>query len=244
MRRIARRCTALLLAAVTLVLGMLIRRSAGTSRVKPAPESETARVQRYYDAFASRYDTGIGLMEKLLFAGGRQWVCSQASGDVLELAAGTGRNLPYYPPDVRMTGIDLSREMLHVARRRAAELGRVADLCYGDAQALDFPDQQFDTVVATLALCSIPDERRALSEAMRVLRPGGRLLLLEHVKSDRWPVRAIQQLLNPLSVRYEADHLLREPRSAVWAAGFEIEHDERAKWGIVERLRARKPAGD
>ncbi len=242
MRRIAGRRASLLLAAAALALWMVIRRLAGTSGAKPESESETARVQRYYDAFASRYDTGMGLVEKLLFAGGRRWVCSQARGDVLELAAGTGRNLPYYPPDVRLTGIDLSREMLDVARRRAAELGRDVDLRYGDAQALEFPDQRFDTVVATLALCSIPDERRALSEAMRVLRPGGRLLLLEHVKSDRWPVRAIQQLLNPLSVRYAADHLIREPRSVARAAGFEIEHDERAKWGIVERLRARKPA--
>jgi ubiquinone/menaquinone biosynthesis C-methylase UbiE len=244
MRRLAMRRAGLLLAAVTLALGMLIRRLAGTSGVEPVSESETVRVQRYYDAFASRYDTSMGLVEKLLFGGGRHWVCSQASGDVLELAAGTGRNLPYYSPDVRLTGIDLSREMLDVARQRAAELGRDVDLRFGDAQALEFPDQQFDTVIATLALCSIPDERRALSEAMRVLRPGGRLLLLEHVKSDRWPVRVIQQLLNPLSVRYAADHLLREPGSAVWAAGFEIEHDERATWGIVERLRARKPAGD
>ncbi len=244
MKRLARQRTGLLLATAALALGTLIRRLAGTSGAEPVSESETVRVQRYYDTFASRYDPGMDLVEKLLFGGGRRWVCSQASGDVLELAAGTGRNLPYYPSDVRLTGIDLSREMLAIARRRAAELGRDVDFRYGDAQALEFSNQRFDTVVATLALCSIPDERRALSEAMRVLRPGGLLLLLEHVKSDRWPVRVIQQLLNPLSVRYAADHLLREPCSAVWDAGFEIEHDERAKWGIVERLRARKPAAD
>lgn len=243
MRRIVQRRPAIFFAIAALALGLLIRRLSGTSGTEPATESETARVQRYYDAFASRYDTGISLVEKLLFGGGRRWVCSQAYGDVLELAIGTGRNLPYYPQDVRLTGIDVSREMLEFARQRAAELGREVVLQYGDAQALEFPDQRFDTVVATLALCSIPDERRALSEAMRVLRPGGQLLLLEHVRSDRLPVRAIQWLLNPLSVRFAADHLLREPHSAVEAAGFQIEHVERAKWGIVERLRARKPTG-
>jgi ubiquinone/menaquinone biosynthesis C-methylase UbiE len=116
-----------------------------------------------------------------------------------------------------------------LARRRAAELGREVDLEAGDAEALTFPDQRFDTVVVTLVLCSIPDERRALAEANRVLRPGGRLLLLEHVASDQWPVRAIQRLLNPLSVRFAADHLLREPSGAAEAMGFQVEHVERTK---------------
>ena len=244
MKRRAPWRASLLLMVVLLALSVLFRRLIRTSGTGAPSGSETARVQRYYDALASRYDTGISLVEKLLFGDGRRWVCSQASGDVLELAVGTGRNLPYYPREVRLTGIDLSKEMLELARRRAAELGLEVDLGYGDAQALEFPDQRFDTVVATLALCSIPDYRRALTEAMRVLHPGGRLLLLEHVRSDRMPVRAIQRLLNSLTVRLAADHLLREPRPAVESTGFQVEHAERAKWGIVERIRARKPTSD
>lgn len=127
--------------------------------------------------------------------GGREWVCAQASGDVLEIALGTGRNLPYYPSDVRLTGIELSPMMLELARKRAADLGRQVDLRLGDAQALDFADQSFDTVVCTFALCTIPDERQAVAEAYRVLRPGGRFVLVEHVRSPWLPVRAVQRIL-------------------------------------------------
>jgi ubiquinone/menaquinone biosynthesis C-methylase UbiE len=131
--------------------------------------------------------------------------------------------------------------MLAIGQRRADQLGRRVDLRVGDAQALDLPDASFDTVVCTLALCTIPDPRRAVAEARRVLRPGGRLLLLEHVRSPVRAVRAIERLLEPLFVRLAADHLTREPLEYLRAEGFEIERLERSKWGIVERVSARKP---
>lgn len=201
----------------------------------------TDRVRRRYDGAAGYYDESIAFLERLLFAGGREWVCSRARGEILELAVGTGRNLPFYRPGVRLTGIELSPKMLEVARRRAQELNVEADLRPGDAAALPFPDTTFDTVVATLALCTIPDDRRAVAEAARVLRPGGRLLLLEHVGSPMFPVRAVQALLNPLTVLLEGDHLLREPLDHVRDAGLRVEHLERSKLGIVERLAAIKP---
>ena len=113
---------------------------------------------------------------------------SRRAGVVLELAVGTARNISYYPADVTLTGIELSPEMLAIGRRRAERLGRRVDLRVGDAQALGFPDESFDTVVCTLGLCTIPDPRRAVAKARRVLQPAGRLLLLEHVRS---PVRAV-----------------------------------------------------
>ncbi|MDQ4107062.1 MAG: class I SAM-dependent methyltransferase [Actinomycetota bacterium] len=203
--------------------------------------SETERVRRRYEEAAGQYDRLIVFEEKLFVGDGRRWVCSQARGDILEIAVGTGRNFPYYPEDVRLTGIELSPAMLEIARRRARRLGREADLRVGDAQALDFPDERFDTVVCTLSLCTIPDDRRAVSEAWRVLRPGGRLLLLEHVRSLLLPVRILQRALDPLFVRFEADHLLREPLEHLNAAGFEVERIERSKLGVVECLSARKP---
>lgn len=207
-----------------------------------AVQSETERARRYYDEIAGTYDRFIGIPEKLLFGGGREWVCAQALGDVLEIAVGTGRNFPYYPADVRLTGVDVSPAMLDVARRRAGELAHGVDLRVGDAQALDLPDARFDTVVATLALCSIPDDRRAVAEARRVLRPGGRFLLLEHVRSPLPTVRMIQRALDPVFVRFAADHLLREPLDQLAAEGFVVDRVERSKWGIVERVAARKPA--
>ena len=203
--------------------------------------AETERVRKLQDREARRYDRNISIFERILFADGRRWVCEQARGHVLELAVGTARNLPHYPADVTLSGIELSPEMLAIARRRAQQLGRPADLRVGDAQALEFADESFDTVVCTLGLCTIPDPRRAVAEARRVLRRGGRLLLLEHVRSPVRAVRAIERLLDPLSVRFAADHLTREPLDHLNDEEFMIESVERSRLGIVERVIARKP---
>lgn len=202
----------------------------------------TDTLWRYYDETAPEYDKRVSRFERVLFGGGREWVCAQAQGDVLEIALGTGRNLRYYPAGVRLTGIELSPAMLEIARQEAAALGREADLRVGDAEALELPDESFDTVVCTLSLCTIPDDRAAVAEAKRVLRPGGRFLLLEHVRSPLLPIRIGQRLLEPLLLRFEYDHLLREPLEHLEAEGFEIERLERSKLGIVERVAARKPA--
>lgn len=184
----------------------------------------------------------MAVFERLLVGHGREWVSARARGDVLEIGVGSGRNLPWYPHDVSLTGVDLSRELLAVARRRAAKLGRTIDLRLGDAQALEFEDESFDTVVSTLSLCTIPDPGRAISEARRVLRADGRLVLLEHVRSDVGLVRNLQQRLEPSLVRVACDHLTREPLDYLAGAGFEVEELARSKLGIIERVQARKGA--
>ncbi len=204
-------------------------------------ERETERDRAVQDKQASKYDRQISFFERVLFGDGREWVCSQARGTVLELACGTARNLPFYRSDVELTGIELSPQMLAIGQQRAQQLGRPADLRLGDVQALDFPDESFDTVTCTLGFCTIPDTGAAAAEAFRVLRPGGLLLLLEHVRSPAPLVRGGQRLLDPLAVHFEADHLLREPLDYLPGIGFEIDEVQRSKWGIVERLRARKP---
>jgi ubiquinone/menaquinone biosynthesis C-methylase UbiE len=202
---------------------------------------ETERLKSVWEKEALTYDRRMGFFERVLFADGREWVCSRASGEVLEVAVGTGRNFPFYPQGVRLTGIDLSPAMLKLAHKKADELGLDAHLREGNAQELPFPDASFDTVVCTLSLCSIPDDRRAIAEMKRVLRPGGRLLLLDHVRSSSKAWLAAQRLLEPLSWRFSCDHLLRRPLEHVLAEGFEVEQRERYKAGIVERLSARRP---
>jgi ubiquinone/menaquinone biosynthesis C-methylase UbiE len=207
-----------------------------------APRAATAHARRVYDRLAGEYDEYVGYAETHLLGDSRHWVCSQAVGDVLEIGVGTGRNFHFYPEDVRLVGLDLTPAMLDIARRRAADLGRDVDLHLGDAQALDFSDCRFDTVVATLALSSIPDEHRAVAEARRVLRPGGRFIVLDFVHSPHLAMRTIQRLLGPYFTRRYAFRPHRQPLDALAAEGFVIETLERSRWGIVERVSGRKPA--
>lgn len=211
-----------------------------SSRGREAAVDATARVFDVYERQAPYYDRMIAVAERLLFAGGREWACRQVHGDVLEVGVGTGRNLPCLPDGVRLTGMELSPAMLARAEERARRLGRTVDLRVGDAQRLPFADATFDTVLATLTLCSIPDDVTAVAEMARVLRPGGRLVLLDHVASPSRVVRTVQRLLEPLFLRLAADHLLREPEDAVRRAGLVVEELVRSRAGLVLRLTARK----
>src|SRR6266508_514355 len=208
----------------------------------PATTGEAAKLRRYWDNHASRYDQRMGFLDRHLFGDTRAWVCSQATGDTLEVAIGTGLNLDLYPDNLRLTGIDFSPAMLERARDRARKLGRAVDLQEGDAHALAFPDASFDTVVCTFSLCGIPDQRQAIAEMRRVLRPGGQLLLADHVAGSAWPVRAVQWLLELVTVPLGGEHLRRRPLEQVRAQGFQLKRHDRFKLGIVERLAARKPA--
>jgi ubiquinone/menaquinone biosynthesis C-methylase UbiE len=207
-----------------------------------AGETATARQKRVWDKSASSYDRQIALFEKLQFGGGREWLGERAHGRVLEVAIGTGRNLPHYPIGATVTGIELSPAMLAIARQRAADLGRDADLQEGDAEHLSAGDASFDTVVCALSLCSIPDPASAISEMKRVLVPGGRLLLLDHIGSTWPPIYAAQWLLERITVRAIGEHFTRRQLPLVRAAGFQVVEAERLKAGTVERIHAVKPA--
>lgn len=206
----------------------------------PVIDDETRRVRRLYEKMAPHYDRVIAVAERLLFADGRAWACAHARGRVLEVGVGTGRNLRFYPPGVELTGIELSPAMLSHARHRATALDQQVDLRLGDAQHLPFGQASFDTVLATLTQCSVPDDTAAVAEMARVLRPGGRLVLLDHVASPRPGVRRVQALLDPLFVRLQGDHLLRDPQPAVTAAGLDTQVATHSRAGIVLRLMATK----
>jgi ubiquinone/menaquinone biosynthesis C-methylase UbiE/predicted ester cyclase len=210
------------------------------NRSCPIPPTETERVRRIFDKQAPKYDQSMSRFERLLFAGNREWVCAKAEGEVLELAAGTARNLPFYSDDVALTGIELSPEMAALGEKRAQDLGREIDMRVGDAEALPFPDQSFDTVVCTYGLCTIPDDAAAIREAKRVLRAGGKIVLAEHVRSPNPVIRTIQRLLEPFAHRFGGDHLLREPVDHLRAEGFEIGELKRLKAGWVELVAARR----
>jgi ubiquinone/menaquinone biosynthesis C-methylase UbiE len=200
------------------------------------------KVKRSWAKHAPRYDKQIGFFERHLFGRGhRSWACSRASGRTLEVAVGTALNLPYYPEDVHVTGLDLSPEMLEVARERAAEMRRDIDLREGDAHALPYDECFFDTVVCTYSLCNIPDPQRAVNEMKRVLKPGGKLILVDHIRAALKPVFWLQKAVEFFTARLEGEHTTRRPLEQVMAANFEIVERERlAPAGVVERLVAVK----
>jgi SAM-dependent methyltransferase len=145
----------------------------------------------------------------------------RARGAVLELGAGTGANLPYYPDGVSLTAFETNPSMAVRLQRKAAQRRRPVEVDVAETGRLPYRDASFDTVVATLVLCSVPDQAAVLAEVRRVLRPGGEFLFLEHVAASRPRVRQWQRRLNPLQ-RFLADgcELDRDTASAIRAAGF------------------------
>ncbi|QRN80584.1 MAG: methyltransferase domain-containing protein [Nocardiopsis sp. BM-2018] len=194
-------------------------------------DARTEKARELWEGRAKSYDTGVRI-EPAGIRNTRRLLCGGARGRTLEVAVGTGMNLEHYPPQVKLTGVDLSPAMLERARERAEEQGRPVTLVEGDAQALDFADQSFDTVLCALALCTIPDQGRALAEMHRVLVPGGRLLLVDHIEYTRFPFRLLERLRK---------HPRRLPRTVAEEAGFEVGHHDRLLLGMVERLVAHRP---
>jgi ubiquinone/menaquinone biosynthesis C-methylase UbiE len=221
------------------------RRSVLNRIMEPLSYEERVRrneiIRRSYAREAAKYDRSMGFFEQRLFGiEHRQWAASRAQGDTLEVAVGTGLNLPHYPRDIRVVGIDLSPEMLELARLRARGLARDLDLTAGDAHDLPYAAESFDTVVCTYSLCNIPDHGRAVREMARVLRPGGRLILVDHVRSSIRPILWVQKLVEVFSWRFQSETQTRRPLDQVVSAGFEIVERDRMRAGVVERLVASK----
>ncbi len=200
------------------------------------------RVRRAYRSQAPRYDRAMRFAARIFdIDGGRRWACEGAHGDTLEIGVGTGLTLQLYPEDVALTAIDVTPEMLQRARARAVTLGRAVDLRQADATRLPFPDASFDTVTSTLTLCTIPDPQAAVREAWRVTRPGGELRFFEHGRGDDRLSVFIERLLEPLTLRLDADRLLLEPDRVFAAAGVPCEVVRRTNRGVFWRLLARRP---
>lgn len=184
------------------------------------------------------YDALMAVFERSGLGRWREWLAKGASGRTLDLGTGTGRDLPLYPPGVRAVAVDPHPENLARARRRAPGV----PLVVARAEALPFRDGAFDTVVCGLVLCSVADLDRALAEARRVLRPGGALRLLEHVR-ERGVRGALQDLVQPAWTAISGGcHPNRETEAAVERAGFRVEPESLRRRGTMRRLQARAPA--
>lgn len=190
---------------------------------------------------ASQYDLVSAPLERWILGPQRPWIASRSSGEVLEVGVGTGANFPHYAGDVRLTALELSPGMLAQAKAKAETLGLDVRFIEGDAQELPFEEATFDTVVSTFALCGIPDNRLAIAEMVRVLRPGGSLVLADHVVSTVAPVRWAQRALETITIRTNGEYFTRRQLPIVEEFGMRVVDSDRHQLGAIERLHAVKP---
>ena len=204
-------------------------------------EDATALARSRYDRIAALYD--LMPMQLLVTKRSLPWRQkmwqSVGNSKVLEVGIGTGANLDLWPLDAQVIGIDFSSRMLGQAQSRAKKLGRQADLRLGDVQCLDFPDASFDVVIATFLFCSVPDPVLGLREVGRVVRPGGRILLLEHMISSNPLLAEIMNAVNPFAVRMMGANINRRTLENIRAAGLQINRvEDLDNVGIFKQIEA------
>lgn len=197
-------------------------------------------IRQEYERAAPWYDLRVSLIEGLTgITRLRRDLLRRASGNILEIAVGTGRNFPYYPRNCTIAAIDPSPKMLEFARRRAQKLNMHHHLQVMDAQTLAFPDHSFDTVVSSLSLCTIPDPVRALREVTRVCRPNGKVLHLEHGRSNvQWIARLQDRFSDAWYRRHMGCRWNREPLHFIEEAGFKVLSHHRSLFGILHVIEA------
>ena len=192
-------------------------------RQTPAEQRATEIARARWERLAAGYDQREAWMESRMFAAWRQRLWARVSGPrVLEVGVGTGRNMAYYPPGMQITAIDFSPAMLDAARERAEELGVEVDLREMDAEHMTFADASFDTSVATCVFCSVPRPVPGLREMRRVVRPGGQVLLLEHMRAESPILGPLMDVANPLVVRMLGFNINRRTLDNIRAAGLRI----------------------
>ncbi|WP_258361097.1 class I SAM-dependent methyltransferase [Moorella sulfitireducens] len=192
----------------------------------------TEIIKNRYNRTALFYDW----MDRMISGDWRRRVWQEARGRVLEVGVGTGANFPFYPPECRVTAIDFSPGMLARARQKLQMAPAPVDLIEMDVQHLEFEDASFDTVVATCVFCTVPDPVQGLKEVRRVCRPEGRIVLLEHVRSEHWFFGPVMDALNPLVLYLIGSNINRRTVANVRMAGIEIEREEDLAAKIVKLI--------
>ncbi|MCF7971110.1 MAG: class I SAM-dependent methyltransferase [Methylococcaceae bacterium] len=203
--------------------------------------TQTDIIKKRYDRIAPYFDRIEAMMEKMMFGDLRARIWQQVSGEnILEVGVGTGKNFAYYPTNKTITAIDFSPVMIREAKKKRVSLSLNVELFEMDVQALDFPDNHFDSVIGTFLFCSVPDPEQGLRELKRVCKAGGEVLLLEHVLSANKLIALIMHFFNPLTVRLVGANINRQTVKTVQAAGFSSVEVLAASSHLVKLIKALK----
>ncbi len=182
--------------------------------------SNTEKIRKRYDRASKFYDIFEQPMEAMSLKKWRSEVVKDLKGKVLEVGVGTGKNIPYYPDNIEATAIDFSEKMLEKAREKAERFNKNINLIHMDAQNMDFPDNTFDRVFTTCVFCSVPDPIKGLKEIRRVCKPDGKIIMIEHVRSEKKVLGLIMDILNPLTVNLYGANINRRTVENIEMAGF------------------------
>ena len=204
-------------------------------------KTENDLIRKRYDRIAPYFEIMEAMMEGLFFKSWRKKLLSKVEGHhVLEVGVGTGKNFEYYPPGARVTAIDFSPEMLKQATQRKTTKAIKVELDLMDTQSLAFADNSFDTVIASFVFCSVPQALKGLKELYRVCKPGGQVLLLEHVISTHPFLAKVMNLLNPIVLTLVGANINRNTIRNVKAAGFAWVIVDQRSSHLIKLIEARK----
>jgi len=201
----------------------------------------TEKTKQRYDRIAPYFDGLEGFLEGLFFSDWRKTLWQKVQGDhILEVGVGTGKNFPYYPENANITAIDFSTKMLQRAKQKQARSNIKVELELMDVQSLCYADNSFDTVIATFVFCSVPQPTKGLQELHRVCKPGGQVLLLEHVLSSNPVMAKMMCLMNPVIAALFGANINRQTVKSVQSCGFEKVLLDPASRDMVKLIQAIK----
>ena len=195
----------------------------------------TNKIKKRYNRIARFYDFLDKPME-MFVSRWREKLLSEVQGKVLEVGIGTGRNIGYYPKDADVTGIDFSERMIEIANQKARDYSNVK-VQVMDAEQMEFNDNCFDTVITSCVFCSVPDPVQGLKEIRRVCKNGGKVVMLEHMKSEKKLAGALLDAFNFVPLHLYGANINRKTYRNLLKAGFQPEHiDQEMLWLDIVRL--------
>lgn len=204
-------------------------------------KSDSTIIKKRYDRIAPYFEGLEAVMEGLFFKNWRKKLWAKVDGHhILEVGVGTGKNFDYYPADAQITAIDFSPAMLRQAIHKKARKTVCVDLNLMDVQSLDFADNSFDTVIGSFVFCSVPLPLKGLKELHRVCKPGGQVLLLEHVLSSKPVLAKVMNFINPVIVALVGANINRNTVKNVKACGFTLVRVDERSGDMIKLIEARK----